>query len=359
MSGIARGPLVWRLRGVSAAVRQLLRRAVVQTSRSSERMEDGMLFEHADALDAVVALPSDTRVVTLVSEVDPPSASLLGAHLPRWLPRERDRDKAHDCHMVRCRDQLASVGGRVGIPAADEAAVGAALMRELAPFVRELGADDNDASGATRRGADRAHPVTAGPRGAAASVGGNRRGDCNPLLPGSATASAAGVPENSAPEHITTAETSSSIASAAAPKTLGRDGGAVDMGAGVGKAPLMTPTADPTPSSGRATPSGSEMSRRHDVRGSRSVRAAARHRYRREGRAIEEDPPAAGRVSLAPGDIFPETPAVTAAFVADMISRPLTAPSTRPQPPWPPNPNEVLPISAYAPGAVRGGAPAP
>jgi len=63
----------------------------------------------------------------------------LGAHLPRWLPEERARYKAHDCHVVRCRDQLASVGGRVGILSAREAAVGAALMRELAPSVRELG----------------------------------------------------------------------------------------------------------------------------------------------------------------------------------------------------------------------------
>ena len=98
-----------------------------------------MLSEHPDALEAVVALSPDTRVVTLVPGVDTPSASLLGAQLPRWLPEERAREKAHECHVLRCRDQLASVGGRVGIPAAREAAVGAALMHELAPSVRQLG----------------------------------------------------------------------------------------------------------------------------------------------------------------------------------------------------------------------------
>jgi len=81
------------------------------------------------------------------------------------------------------------------------------------------------------------------------------------------------------------------------------------------------------------------MSHRHDVRGSGSVRAAARHRYRGYGGAIEEDPPAAERVSPAPGDVLPETPAVTGAFVADLISRPLTAPSPSPPPPWPPSPD--------------------
>jgi len=257
--GVAPESLVWRLRDVSAAVRQLLRRAVVQASRSSDLMEVCMLSANADALEVVVALCPDTRVVTLVPGVDPPSASLPGAHLPRWLPGERARDKAHDCHVVRCRDQLASVGGRVGLPgisAAHEAAVGVALICELAPSVRELGVDDNEASGAARHGADRGHPVTAVPRGAAGSVGGNRWEDCNPPLTGSATASAAGVPESSEPEQSTTAEISSSTASAAARKTLGRDGGAVDMAAGVGKAPLMMTTADPTLNSGRATPPG-------------------------------------------------------------------------------------------------------
>jgi len=298
-----------------------------------------MLSENADALEEVVALSHDTRVLTLVPGVDLPSALLSGAHLPRWLPGERARDKAYDCHVVRCRDQLASVGGRVGIPAAHEAAVGAAMMRELAPTVRGLGADDNDASGAARRGADRGHPVTAVPRGAAGSVGDNRCGDCTPPLTGSATASAAGVPESSAPAHSTTAEISSSTASAAAQKTLGRDGGAVDVAAGVGNAPLTMTTADPTPNSGRVTPPGCEMSHRHDVRGSGSVRAAARHRHRGYGGAIAEDLPAAERVSPAPGDVLPETPAVTAAFVADLISRLLTAPAPSPSPPWPPSPD--------------------
>jgi len=257
--GVERESLVWRLRDVSAADMQLLRRAVVQASRSSDLMEVCMLSENADALDVVVALCPDTRVVTLVPGVDPPSASLPGAQPPRWLPGERARDKAHDCHVVRCRDQLASVGGPVGIPgipAAHEAAVRAALICELAPSVRELGVDDNDASGAARRGADRGHPVTAVPRGAAESVGGNRWEECNPPLTGSATASAAGVPESSVPAQSTTAEISSSTANAAAQKTLGRDGGAVDMAAGVEKAPLMMTTADPTLNSGRATPPG-------------------------------------------------------------------------------------------------------
>jgi len=294
-----------------------------------------MLSELTDALEAVVALSPNTRVVTLVPGVDLPSASLLGAHLPRWLPVTRACDKAHDCHVMRFRDQLASVGGWVGIPAAHEAAVGAALMRELDPSVRELGADDNDASGTARRGADRGYPVTVVPRGAAAAVGGNRRGDCNPPPTGSATASAAGVPGSSAPAHSTTAEISSSMATAAAQKTLGRDGGAVDMAAGVGKSTLMTTTADPTPNSGRAAPPGSEISLRNDVHRSVSVRAAARHGYCRDGPAIEEDPLAAARLSPAPGDVLTETPAATAALVADLISRPLTAPSPSPPPPWP------------------------
>ena len=63
------------------------------------------------------------------------------------------------------------------------------------------------------------------------------------------------------------------------------------------------------------------MSHRHHFRGSGSVCAAARHRYRGYGGAIEEDPPAAERVSPAPRDVLPETPAVTGAFVADLISR--------------------------------------
>jgi len=129
------------------------------------------------------------------------------------------------------------------------------------------------------------------------------------------------------------------------------------MAVGVRNAPLMTTTADPTLNSVRATPRGSEKFHRHDVRGSGSIRAAARQRYRGDCGAIEEHPRAAERISPAPGDVLPETPTVTAAVVADLISRPLTAPSLSPPPPWPPSPDEVHPLSAYAPDAARGGAP--
>ena len=168
--------------------------------------------------------------------------------------------------------------------------------------------------------------MTAAPRGAAAAVRGDRRGNCNPPPTGSTTAAAAGVPERSAPAHSTTAEMSSSTVGAAAQKTLGRDRGEFDMGASVGDAPLMTTTAEPTPNSGRAAPPGSETSRRQDVRGRERVRAAARHCDRHDGGAIEDDPPAAGRVSPPPCDVLPEVLAVAAALVADLISRPLTAP---------------------------------
>ena len=202
--------------------------------------------------------------------------------------------------------------------------------------------------------------MTAAPRGAAAAVRGDRRGNCNPPHTGSTTAAAAGVPEGSAPAHSTTAEMPSSTVGAAAQKTLGRDRGEFDMGASVGDAPLMTTTtADPTPNSGRAAPPGSETSRRQDVRGGESVRAAARHCDRDDGGAIEDDPPAAARVSPPPGDVLPEVLAVATASVADLISRPLTAPEPSPPPPWPPNPDELDPVAACAPGAARGGAPAP
>jgi len=136
--GVAGESRIWRLRDVSAAVRQLLRRAVVQDSRFGDLMEVRLLAEHADTLEAVVALSLDACVLTLVSGVDPLSVSLLGAQLPRWLSGERERDKARDCHVARCREQLASVDGRVRIPVAHTATMGAALMRELAPFAQEL-----------------------------------------------------------------------------------------------------------------------------------------------------------------------------------------------------------------------------
>jgi len=246
--------LVSRLGDVSVAVRQLLRRAVVQVSRFGELMEVHLLAEHADALEAVVALYPDARVLTFVSRVDALSVSLQGAHLLRCRSGARERDKARDCHVSRSREQLAFVEGRVGIPAAHKAAMGAALMRELAPPTLELGADENDASCASRRGADPGYPVTA-----------------------------AGVPECSAPAHSPTAEMSLSTAGSAAQNAPGRDRGAFDMGAGVREAPPMTTTADPTPNSGRAAPPGSETSGRHDVRGSGSVRAAARHCDRGDG----------------------------------------------------------------------------
>jgi len=75
--------------------------------------------------------------------------------------------------------------------------------------------------------------------------------------------------------------------------------------------------------------------------------------------AIEDEPPAAERVSSAPGDVLPEMLAVAAAMVADLISRPLTAPLRNLTPPWPPNPYEVHLVAACAPGAARGGALAP
>ena len=206
--------MVTRLGDDSVAVRQLLQSAVVQVSRFGELMEVHLLAEHADALEAVVALYPDARVLTFVSRVDALSVSLQGAHLLRCRSGARERDKARDCHVSRSREQLAFVEGRVGIPAAHKAAMGAALMRELAPPTLELGADENDASCASRRGADPGYPVTA-----------------------------AGVPDCSAPAHSPTAEMSLSTAGSAAQNAPGRDRGAFDMGAGVREAPPMTTTA--------------------------------------------------------------------------------------------------------------------
>jgi len=136
--GVAGESRIWRLRDVSAAVKQLLRRAVVQAGRFGDLVEVRLLAEHADTLEAVVALSPDACVLTLVSGVGPLSIFLLGAHLPRWLSEERERDTVRDCHVARCQEQLASVDKRVGIPLAHTATMGAALMRELAPFAQEL-----------------------------------------------------------------------------------------------------------------------------------------------------------------------------------------------------------------------------
>jgi len=57
--GVTGESRIWRLRDVSAAVRQLLRRAVVQASRFGDVMEVRLLAEHADTLEAVVALSPD------------------------------------------------------------------------------------------------------------------------------------------------------------------------------------------------------------------------------------------------------------------------------------------------------------
>jgi len=194
--GVAGESRTWRLRDILAAVTRLPRRAVVHASRCSDLIEVRVLAEHADAFEAAVALSPEARDLTLVSGVDPLSVSLLGSRRRRGLTGEQAREKARDCHVARCREQLGSVDGRVGMPAAHRAALSAALTRELAPFVRVLGAGGAEATSAARRGADRGDPVLAAARGAAVDVGGNRRGDETPSPTASTTAAAsAGVPE--------------------------------------------------------------------------------------------------------------------------------------------------------------------
>jgi len=363
--GVAGESRTWRLRDILAAVTRLPRRAVVHASRCSDLIEVRVLAEHADAFEAAVALSPDARDLTLVSGVDPLSVSLLGSRRRRGLTGEQAREKARDCHVARCRAQLGSLDGRVGMPAAHRAALRAALTRELAPFVRVLGAGGAEATRAARRGADRGDPVLAAARGAAVDVGGNRRGDENPSPTAPTTAAAsAGVPEFSKPPHSPTADFSPSAAAAAAQHKFDGDRGEADMVTVMGKAPVMTTATDPTPESDRATSPGAENSRRPDGPGLGRVRAAARHRDGGVGAAMEDDPPAAGRGSPAPGDVSPATLADAAAMVADLLARPLASPPARPPPPphppaLSPTPNGVHPSAAHTTGAARGGVPAP